>query len=256
MSRPLRDHRIAWDFPSHVEAGKRGGDDLLTFQGERIEAPVTGRLTMSGSTASIRQADSWRTVLLELGGLVGARSRDVVEGEIIATAGRLWVHAHELAPGDPATKHTRARWLPDLDPAGETGTPITPDETQESDMLILRTPQHGIYTVSPGCVVSHIDTTVAAGLDYRGKAQVMDLAPEDLAKFIFATSGCPATQIPAPGYAWSITAGLTQAGGDDAAVLAALDQLSAQVAAGNAAVNANIDAVPAEVITEQKKPGN
>lgn len=125
----LISHRIAWDFDAHKAAGKLGGDDFLTYNGEKVEAPVSGWLTMSGSTAVIRQADGWRTVLLELGSLVGVRSREVVRGEEIARAGQMFVHAHDLAPGATSTQHTRSRWITASRPAGGNGSPITVDET-------------------------------------------------------------------------------------------------------------------------------
>lgn len=135
----LIDHRIVWDFDEHKAAGKLGGDDFLTKRGEDVEAPVEGWLTMSGTTASIRQADNWRTVLLELGELVGARSRYVHVGDVIAHAGAMFVHAHDLAPGDPATKHTRSRWITSpLAPAGGDTTPVPATAPRsELDMILL-----------------------------------------------------------------------------------------------------------------------
>jgi hypothetical protein len=153
----LVDHDIVWDWDEHKAAGKLGGDDFLTHRREPIEAPVAGRLSMAGSTASIRQADGWRTVLLELGELVGARSRDVAKGDVIAKAGKLWVHAHDLAPGAPATVHTRSRWIAPTKPAGGEGTPIQPDQAKEPTMIITKNVRKGVgeyYMFSTASTVS------------------------------------------------------------------------------------------------------
>lgn len=83
--------------------------------------------------------------------------------------------------------------------------------TEDADMLtIIRTAQHGIYTVAPGCVVAHVSDAVSKSLEYLGKATIIDVAPDDLVPFIYALTGCPKASIPPPGYAWSITATITR----------------------------------------------
>lgn len=89
-----------------------------------------------------------------------------------------------------------------LAPAATPAATPEPAPLEDQDMLILRTSQHGIYTVAPGAVVAHVSGKVASGLEFRKKAQVMDVNPDDLAEYIFATSGCPKVSIPAPGYMW------------------------------------------------------
>ena len=123
---------------------------------------------------------------------------------------RTWIARHGLpfgwrigfVPGEP----WHAQYdQPDRRALAPVATPTStpePAPLEDQDMLILRTPQHGIYTVTPGAVVAHVSGKVSSGLEFRGKAQVMDVNPDDLAEFIFATSGCPKASIPAPGYMW------------------------------------------------------
>lgn len=80
---------------------------------------------------------------------------------------------------------------------------------EEDDMpTIIRTAQHGIYTVAPGVCISTPFVNVVAGLKFIGehrgdkKVTVIDVAPEDLEAYLFTLSGCPGDQIPAVGYAW------------------------------------------------------
>jgi hypothetical protein len=72
----------------------------------------------------------------------------------------------------------------------------------ENMPYLVKTAQHGIYTVSPGVVVCHVDSKVVDGINFRDWGTVMEVAPDDLARFLFALGGCPATSIPAPGRVW------------------------------------------------------
>jgi hypothetical protein len=86
--------------------------------------------------------------------------------------------------------------------AGNGTTPIS-DPNRNNDMpYLLRTVQHGIYTVSPGVVICHLDSKVVDGVGFRDWGTIMDIAPDDLAKFLFALGGCPKSSIPAPGKVW------------------------------------------------------
>ncbi|ANJ26829.1 hypothetical protein [Agromyces aureus] len=97
------------------------------------------------------------------------------------------------------------------------GTATIPDEApkpptrREGDTMptFIRTAQHGHYSVAPGVVVgignpNFIDSAVYVAAQVPGGPLpiVYDVAPDDLANFIYGLSGCPATHIPAPNYAW------------------------------------------------------
>lgn len=87
--------------------------------------------------------------------------------------------------------------------AGENTPSVPAPPIQEEDMpYILRTAQHGIYTVSPGCVVSHPSNVVSSGMEYRGWGTIMDIAPTDLQAYLFALGGCKPENVPAPGSMW------------------------------------------------------
>lgn len=78
--------------------------------------------------------------------------------------------------------------------------PTAPD--QEEDTMYIRTPAHGHYAATPGDLISIPDPNILNGVQFLG-GKVYDVAPQDLAAWLFAFSGCPADQIPPPGYVWS-----------------------------------------------------
>lgn len=116
------------------------------------------------------------------------------------------------------------------DGGGSSGTPAP--LLQEDDTMFIRTAQHGHYSASPGDVVSIADSNFLKGVEYLG-GKVYDVAPDDLAAWLFSASGCPSDQIPAPGYVWS---------------RAAVEIAKAPQALGGSVTKADVDAAADRVI--------
>jgi hypothetical protein len=110
------------------------------------------------------------------------------------------VHCHWEVLDSRGTRIDPLAWF-GAQPAGRNMTPIKKTPKEET-LMLLRTKQHGYYTVAPGAVICHPTTKVIDGIGFRDWATIMDIAPDDLPEFIFALSGCPAESIPAPGKTW------------------------------------------------------
>jgi len=100
------DRKFGWNWQQHIDNGYLGGDDMKTAPGEDVFAPVAGLLTRTLHSATITEADGWKTQALELAST--AASRIVKVGDKIGTAGTKWVHWHSL---DPAKTRHPARFL-------------------------------------------------------------------------------------------------------------------------------------------------
>lgn len=166
------------------------------------------------------------------------------------TPQQLWMRVHGAGFGfiNPDWAKQSATYEPWHWEHTTTGDPHTNAtaavEKKETDMsLIIRTKQHGIYTVELGKVYCHLDTTVAAGLEFRDKAEVYDVAPEDLESILLALAACPKGSWPAPGEFWvhpRLAAGAATVGADSPSLVAVAeavaDELDRRAAARLSAV--------------------
>lgn len=104
---------------------------------------------------------------------------------------------------NPTRDNHRYEGVPAALPLTEEPTPEEEEMATTIPLTLIRTEQHGCYTVTPGACIAHKSQKVVQGVPYREWGQVMDVHPDDLADFIFALSGAP--YIPAGGTAWFAT---------------------------------------------------
>ncbi|MEF3405782.1 murein hydrolase activator EnvC family protein [Agromyces sp. CCNWLW203] len=202
--------------PAHLGMDLGHGD--MTPDDLRVGAPAPGTVTAAGWSGTYgnrliinhgRDAggDRWESLLAHLSAFrvgVGAELGTYgAECAVMGGTGGNWpVHLHQelRRNGVPVNPEHYLASLAELE-----ATPLVPEPEpipKEDIMALIRTEQHGHYTAVPGVVIAHPDTRITSGVEFRDWGVVMDVAPDDLAAYLFALAGCPKGEIPAGGSVW------------------------------------------------------
>lgn len=182
----------------------------------RIGAPAAGRVTAVGKAGSyglriiIRHHDNTASLIAHLAEEFVERDQFVEQNQRIGTmgnSGTVYVHAHQEYLTDVGEAIDPLPYMTGT--ASTSNTIPVATTTEEDEMLIVVQSAHGVFSTTPGHVVSQNDPDYLeqAKAGYFGRAgfMVVDKDPtgEKLKTLLFKIAGFNVDhQVPGPGYAW------------------------------------------------------